>query len=152
MLDPGASGRISCGRERRFEQFTRLGGIPNEPGGGSSPTQSASLSKDVEGALTIWGWGASLDALKLVDKALEGAQKGAEDDRIVAAVRGLFAELRTARSALATSRRRIRGVTSISWKRARRRRIPRSIECATETQRTRRYVATESQRHGEECE
>ena len=36
----------------------------------------------------------------LVDKALEGAKKGAEDDRIVAAVRGLFAELRTARSAL----------------------------------------------------
>jgi hypothetical protein len=36
----------------------------------------------------------------LVDKALEGAKKGAEDDRIVAAVRGLFAELRMARSAL----------------------------------------------------
>jgi hypothetical protein len=36
----------------------------------------------------------------LIDKALEGAERGAEGDRIVAAVRGLFAELRTARSAL----------------------------------------------------
>ena len=36
----------------------------------------------------------------LVDKALEGSQRGADDDRIVAAVSGLFAELRTAKSAL----------------------------------------------------
>jgi hypothetical protein len=36
----------------------------------------------------------------LVDKALEGSQKGADDDRIVTAVRGLFAELRTAKGAL----------------------------------------------------
>lgn len=41
--------------------------------GGSSPTQSASLSKDVTGALTIWGWGASIDALKLVDADFSAA-------------------------------------------------------------------------------
>jgi hypothetical protein len=36
----------------------------------------------------------------IIDKALEGSKKGAESERIVIAVRGLFAELRTARSAL----------------------------------------------------
>jgi len=36
----------------------------------------------------------------LVDKALEGARKGADGERIVAAVRSLFSELRTARVAL----------------------------------------------------
>src|SRR4051794_28553341 len=36
----------------------------------------------------------------LVDKALEGAQRGADGVRIVTAVRGLYAELRTARAAL----------------------------------------------------
>jgi len=36
----------------------------------------------------------------LVDKALEGSQKGADGARIVTAVRGLYAELRTARTAL----------------------------------------------------
>jgi hypothetical protein len=36
----------------------------------------------------------------LIDKALEGAQKGAEGTRIVSAVRGLYAELRSARAAL----------------------------------------------------
>lgn len=36
----------------------------------------------------------------LIDKALEGTKKGADSDRIIAAVRGLFAELRTARAAL----------------------------------------------------
>jgi hypothetical protein len=36
----------------------------------------------------------------LVDKALEGAKKGADGSRIVSAVRGLFSELRTARAAL----------------------------------------------------
>ena len=36
----------------------------------------------------------------LVDKALEGAQKGADGGRIVTAVRGLYAELRSARAAL----------------------------------------------------
>ena len=36
----------------------------------------------------------------LIDKALEGTKKGADGDRIVSAVRGLFAELRTARAAL----------------------------------------------------
>jgi hypothetical protein len=36
----------------------------------------------------------------LVDKALEGAKKGADGGRIVSAVRGLYAELRTARTAL----------------------------------------------------
>ena len=38
----------------------------------------------------------------LVDKALEGAQKGADGSRIVTAVRGLYAELRSARAALGT--------------------------------------------------
>jgi hypothetical protein len=38
----------------------------------------------------------------LVDKALEGAQKGADGNRIVTAVRGLYAELRSARAALGT--------------------------------------------------
>jgi len=38
----------------------------------------------------------------LVDKALEGAKKGADGARIVTAVRGLFSELRTARLALGT--------------------------------------------------
>lgn len=38
----------------------------------------------------------------IIDKALEGSKKGAEGERIVTAVRGLFAELRTARSALGT--------------------------------------------------
>jgi len=38
----------------------------------------------------------------IIDKALEGSKKGAESERIVIAVRGLFAELRTARSALGT--------------------------------------------------
>ena len=38
----------------------------------------------------------------LIDKALEGTKKGADADRIVAAVRGLFTDLRTARSALGT--------------------------------------------------
>jgi hypothetical protein len=36
----------------------------------------------------------------LVDKALEGSQKGADGGRIVTAVRGLYSELRTARLAL----------------------------------------------------
>jgi hypothetical protein len=36
----------------------------------------------------------------LVDKALEGAQKGADGGRIAIAVRGLYAELRSARAAL----------------------------------------------------
>lgn len=36
----------------------------------------------------------------LIDKALEGAQKGADGTRIVSAVRGLYAELRSARAAL----------------------------------------------------
>lgn len=36
----------------------------------------------------------------LLDKALEGSKKGADGDRIVMAVRGLYAELRTARAAL----------------------------------------------------
>ena len=36
----------------------------------------------------------------LIDKALEGAQKGADGTRIVNAVRGLYAELRSARAAL----------------------------------------------------
>src|SRR5438874_12700643 len=36
----------------------------------------------------------------LVDKALEGAKKGADGGRIVTAVRGLYAELRSARAAL----------------------------------------------------
>jgi hypothetical protein len=36
----------------------------------------------------------------LVDKALEGAQRGADGGRIVTAVKGLYAELRTARAAL----------------------------------------------------
>ena len=36
----------------------------------------------------------------LIDKALEGAQKGAEGGRIVTAVRGLYADLRAARAAL----------------------------------------------------
>src|SRR5437588_808014 len=38
----------------------------------------------------------------LVDKALEGAKKGADGARIITAVRGLFSELRTARLALGT--------------------------------------------------
>jgi hypothetical protein len=38
----------------------------------------------------------------LIDKALEGEKKGADGDRIIAAVRGLFAELRTSRAALGT--------------------------------------------------
>lgn len=38
----------------------------------------------------------------IIDKALEGSKKGAEGERIVTAVRGLFSELRTARSALGT--------------------------------------------------
>jgi hypothetical protein len=41
-----------------------------------------------------------LPAEPLVNKALEGSQKGADDARIVSAVRGLYAELRTARAAL----------------------------------------------------
>jgi len=36
----------------------------------------------------------------LIDKALEGAQKGADGGRIVTAVRGLYSELRSARAAL----------------------------------------------------
>ena len=38
----------------------------------------------------------------LLDKALEGEKKGADGDRIVTAVRGLYSELRTARAALGT--------------------------------------------------
>jgi len=38
----------------------------------------------------------------LIDKALEGARKGADGTRIVSAVRGLYAELRSARAALGT--------------------------------------------------
>lgn len=41
-----------------------------------------------------------LPAEPLVDKALEGSQKGADGTRIVTAVRGLYSELRTARAAL----------------------------------------------------
>lgn len=44
-----------------------------------------------------------LPAEPLVDKALEGSQKGADGARIVTAVRGLYAELRTARAALGAS-------------------------------------------------
>lgn len=36
----------------------------------------------------------------LIDKALEGAQKGADGGRIVTAVRGLYAEMRSARASL----------------------------------------------------
>ena len=43
---------------------------------------------------------ARLPTEALVDKALEGAQKGADGGRIVTAVRGLYAELRSARAAL----------------------------------------------------
>ena len=43
---------------------------------------------------------ARLPTEPLVDKALEGAEKGAEGGRIVSAVRGLYAELRSARAAL----------------------------------------------------
>jgi hypothetical protein len=43
---------------------------------------------------------AKLPTEPLVDKALEGAEKGADGPRIIGAVRGLSAELRTARNAL----------------------------------------------------
>jgi hypothetical protein len=43
---------------------------------------------------------ARLPTEPLIDKALEGSQRGADGDRIVVAVNGLFAELRTAKSAL----------------------------------------------------
>lgn len=46
---------------------------------------------------------ARLPTEPLIDKALEGAKRGANGERIVAAVRGLFADLRTARSALGPS-------------------------------------------------
>jgi hypothetical protein len=46
---------------------------------------------------------ARLPTEPLIDKALEGAKKGADGDRIVTAVRGLFADLRTARAALGAS-------------------------------------------------
>ncbi|HKW46388.1 MAG TPA: hypothetical protein VJN70_03055 [Gemmatimonadaceae bacterium] len=45
---------------------------------------------------------ARLPTEPLIDKALEGSQRGADGDRIVTAVSGLFAELRTAKSALGT--------------------------------------------------
>jgi len=45
---------------------------------------------------------ARLPTEPLVDKALEGAQKGADGGRIVTAVRGLYAEIRSARAALGT--------------------------------------------------
>ena len=45
---------------------------------------------------------ARLPTEPLIDKALEGSQRGADGDRIVVAVSGLFAELRTAKSALGT--------------------------------------------------
>lgn len=41
-----------------------------------------------------------LPAEPLVNKALEGSQKGADGTRIVTAVRGLYGEMRTARAAL----------------------------------------------------
>jgi len=43
---------------------------------------------------------ARLPAEPLIDKALEGEKKGADGGRIVIAVRGLYAELRSARAAL----------------------------------------------------
>jgi hypothetical protein len=43
---------------------------------------------------------ARLPAEPLIDKALEGEKKGADGGRIVLAVRGLYAELRSARAAL----------------------------------------------------
>jgi len=43
---------------------------------------------------------ARLPSEPLIDKALEGAIRGAEGPRIVSAVRGLYAELRTSRAAL----------------------------------------------------
>lgn len=43
---------------------------------------------------------ARLPGEPLIDKALEGVIRGAEGPRIVSAVRGLYAELRTARAAL----------------------------------------------------
>jgi hypothetical protein len=46
---------------------------------------------------------ARLPTEPLIDKALEGAKRGASGERIVTAVRGLFADLRTARSALGPS-------------------------------------------------
>ena len=45
---------------------------------------------------------ARLPTEPLIDKALEGSQRGADGDRIVTAVSGLFAELRTAKTALGT--------------------------------------------------
>lgn len=44
-----------------------------------------------------------LPAEPLIDKALEGEKKGADGGRIVIAVRGLYAELRSARAALGSS-------------------------------------------------
>jgi hypothetical protein len=46
---------------------------------------------------------AHLPSDPLVNKALEGSQKGADGARIVTAVRGLYGELRTARAALGTN-------------------------------------------------
>ena len=43
---------------------------------------------------------AHLPTEPIIDKALEGSQKGADGGRIVSAVRGLYAELRSARAAL----------------------------------------------------
>ena len=59
-----------------------------------------SVARRSVGAIVDSARAAKLPTEPLVDKALEGAKKGAEGDRIVMAVRALSAELRSARAAL----------------------------------------------------
>src|SRR6266545_882197 len=63
-------------RMTRRQMIQRLGALglalPSLPAileacGGEATPASTTLSKDLKGSITIWGWKASLDALKLVD-------------------------------------------------------------------------------------
>ena len=69
----------------------------------ANPTRLARLDSStriVVVALADSARRAHLPAEPLLNKALEGSEKGADGTRIVTAVRGLYAELRTARAAL----------------------------------------------------
>jgi len=80
--DPLADGWVGSRLSRRelMQRLAWLGlALPSTAalleacGVGSSGPQSTTPSKNVSGSLTIWGWSASLDALKLVDADFSAA-------------------------------------------------------------------------------
>ena len=77
---------------------SRAAGAQNDGTGRLAPLDSSTRVAVV--ALRDSAKRARLPSEPLIAKALEGAKKGADGPRIVTAVRGLYAELRTARAGL----------------------------------------------------